>query len=177
MGGIFGGRVRATGWRKRGSVGVTVPVEVDHGRSLSTAGRWPDTVKGFDKQRETRPTHAELLAVLEPGDHRLIDARLCLEHPLGPPKRPTTAQKLDPDELEAAPFLGISLTEPRHATKLAVVAYLPAIRRSIAHQSTLDMPPIGINKVGGRGRPKSSINTLWGLTVPRPILPFRGSVG
>jgi hypothetical protein len=30
----------------------------------------------------------------------------------------------------------------------------------------LDMPPIGINKVGGRGRPKSSIKTRWRLEAP-----------
>src|SRR4029079_16593046 len=119
IGGIFG---RWAG-QKSESVGVIVPVEVDHSRSWPTAGPWPDTVECFDEPRETGPAQAVLLSVLEPGDHRLVDTRLCLEHPLGPPECPAPAQELDTDELEAAPFLRVPLTEPRHATKLAVVAY------------------------------------------------------
>jgi hypothetical protein len=49
------------------------------------------------------------------------------------------------------------------------------MRRAIA--GSLDMPPIGINNIGGRGRPESSIKLGGGQSGPRPILPFRGSVG
>jgi len=71
---------------------------------------------------------------------------------------------------------------------LSAAPYLPAMTGSTADHlgvtPTLDMPSIGITFGSGGGRLKSSIklvggfgNSAWAFWEPRPILPFRGSVG
>jgi hypothetical protein len=171
MDGISGRRAIRVGY----SLGAIILVEVDRGRTYPTIGRWSDASESIDQQREPRPSDAVLLAVLEPGDDRLVDARICLEHPLAPPQRPPATLDLDPDELETALLLRISrLTEPSHATRLAAAAYLAAIPRWTAHHPRRDMPSMGINNRGGRGRLKSSINIAGFESGPTNA--FRGSV-
>ena len=133
---IFGRRAG----RKRRSTFVSLPVEVDGSRPAPTIGQRSDAAKGINQHCEPRPTDAVLLAVLEPGDHGLVDARICLEDPLAPTEGQAATPDLDPDEIETMLLLRVSRPiEPRHATKVANTTYLAAIRRSIVDQPVFDI--------------------------------------
>src|SRR4051812_37388086 len=83
-----------------------------------------------DEVREARPTEPVLLAVLEPADHCLVDARVGLELPLRPAEPLSALPERSAEELEAALALRIAmaLSEPRHTRTLVERAYPGLIR-------------------------------------------------
>jgi hypothetical protein len=121
-------------------------------------GQWTKSPERVDQQSKPRPANAVLLPVLDPRDHGLIDTGIRLEHALRPAQRHAASFDFGADQLEPVLFLRIALPfEPSHGASLAATTYPPGIRRSSRAHLAGDMPSIGINNSGARGRLKSSI--------------------
>ena len=160
--------------------------------SRAASGRAAERV---DQQGEPRPANAVLLAVLDPGDHGLVDAGLRLEEPLGPPERHARRRLIvGPDQVEAVLLLRVAgPAEPSHrrepsdgrltcrisgdhtadhpTTRYAVhgIRESRSRRWAIKHRSGVD--------TGGRSRQHSGGAGLRRAGPRRrPINAFRGSV-
>ena len=85
-----------------------------------------EAAEGIDELGEPRPAEAELLAVLESADDRLVDAGICPELALGPAEGDAASPQGLTEQVEASLLLGIALVrEPGHARTLARRPYQP----------------------------------------------------
>jgi hypothetical protein len=124
--------------------------EIDHGpsprRNSADSARWAECgreqgllrrravkpTERIDEIRETRPSEAVLLSVLDAGEDGLVDSGLRLELPLGPAQPDASALDGRTDQVEAVLLLRVARAlVPGHTGRLALAAYQPGIRGSI----------------------------------------------
>jgi hypothetical protein len=118
----------------------------------SGARRNVEAAHRANKGREARPSKAVLLAVLDPADDGLINARLQLEVALTPSEPDAASQDHRADGVESILLFWIArYLVPGHDRTLDDDAYAPRIKRSIAAYPRVSWRCAGpTGKVGAR---------------------------